>query len=249
MNLARRWWSADDDARLLEAVAAAPRTNGRIVWPRVVELLKTPGLTAKKCRTRYCDQLSTDRNHTKITDEEGKRILELYERHGPKWAVIAAHLDRRTPNRIKNYATCRIRAADAAATRNARRRAAVSPPAPKTFWQLSCSPPAVESAHRRTSPPPMPTAVEGIPDVEVGFGADFDEILALGALETRQVEIDAASPTPRAPPPSTISFRVVKRVRPPTITKARTYVFGQSMSQSQLHAKKDAYLVPLLHCA
>ena len=97
--------------------------------------------------------------------------------------------------------------------------------------------------------------------IEEGFGHDFDQIIALGSLNT--VPIDVNPPSPETAPPSptpTITFKIVKKVSRLKTSGNQTFTFGQSRSANNINAlvapAKDkartsiqvVQLVALTHC-
>ena len=61
-----------------------------------------PKKIAKQCRERWSTKLDPKIKKTPWTDNEDERIYMLYKKHGPRWTTIAAELEGRHENQIKN---------------------------------------------------------------------------------------------------------------------------------------------------
>lgn len=91
-------WSAEEDEKLKAYV----QQHGHCNWR---ELPKYAGLSrcGKSCRLRWINYLRPDVKRGNYSKEEEELILQLHQKHGNKWSLIAANLSGRTDNEIKNY--------------------------------------------------------------------------------------------------------------------------------------------------
>ncbi|OMO81805.1 hypothetical protein CCACVL1_12194 [Corchorus capsularis] len=91
-------WHEEEDERLITFV----KLLGSRRWDYVARVsgLKRSG---KSCRLRWLNYLRPNIKHGHISAEEEKIILQLHERWGNKWSMIARKLPGRTDNEIKNY--------------------------------------------------------------------------------------------------------------------------------------------------
>ncbi|XVE96585.1 hypothetical protein REPUB_Repub02eG0235600 [Reevesia pubescens] len=91
-------WQEEEDERLITFV----KLLGSRRWDYVAKVsgLKRSG---KSCRLRWLNYLRPNIKHGHISAEEEKIILQLHERWGNKWSMIARRLPGRTDNEIKNY--------------------------------------------------------------------------------------------------------------------------------------------------
>ena len=95
-NLTKGSWTGLEDQTICRFVEA----HGKKSWTKLAELL--PGRIGKQCRERWINHLDPDINHGPFTADEDKRIIELHQIHGNRWAKIAAFMPNRTCNAIKN---------------------------------------------------------------------------------------------------------------------------------------------------
>ncbi|XWS66818.1 hypothetical protein CRYUN_Cryun05aG0233500 [Craigia yunnanensis] len=97
-------WHEEEDERLITFV----KLLGSRRWDyvaRVSEKLFTfrSKRSGKSCRLRWVNYLCPNIKHGHISAEEEKIILQLHERWGNKWSMIARRLPGRIDNEIKNY--------------------------------------------------------------------------------------------------------------------------------------------------
>lgn len=106
----RKPWSEDEDKKLLEAARAQGFTEGsrQGVWTPdwLAIATEVEGRAPKQCRERLFDNLDPSIDHSPLTQEEEKLLMELVAIHGTKWAVIANAMPhtkgRRPGNQLKN---------------------------------------------------------------------------------------------------------------------------------------------------
>ncbi|KAL7096791.1 hypothetical protein ACP275_10G101800 [Erythranthe tilingii] len=91
-------WLEEEDEQLSAAVAVF----GDKRWDA---LAKSSGLrrNGKSCRLRWMNYLRPNLKHGNISADEERIIIQLHEKWGNKWSMIARRLPGRTDNEIKNY--------------------------------------------------------------------------------------------------------------------------------------------------
>uniref|UniRef100_A0A8C8R8L8 Small nuclear RNA activating complex polypeptide 4 n=1 Tax=Pelusios castaneus TaxID=367368 RepID=A0A8C8R8L8_9SAUR len=90
-NLRRGFWTPEEDAKLLAAVAKYGEHN----WYKI--RAEVPGRNDYQCRDRYINALHHDVKKGKWSLEEENKFIELTEKHGVgHWTKIASELTHRT---------------------------------------------------------------------------------------------------------------------------------------------------------
>ncbi|XP_075521908.1 uncharacterized protein LOC142555105 isoform X2 [Primulina tabacum] len=97
-------WTLSEDNILREYV----KKHGEGNWGSIQEI---SGLdkSGKSCRNRWANYLRPNLKKGAFSAEEEKLIIELHGEHGNKWAHIAAQLQGRTDNEVKNYWNMRLK--------------------------------------------------------------------------------------------------------------------------------------------
>ncbi|AEO62539.1 uncharacterized protein THITE_2106830 [Thermothielavioides terrestris NRRL 8126] len=95
--LSKKGWEGEEDLRLLELHAAYGPN-----WTHIARGMGSK--SAKQCRERYTQQLRPGLNRSPISEEEGRRIMEMVQESGQRWAQIARNLGtNRSDNQVKNW--------------------------------------------------------------------------------------------------------------------------------------------------
>ncbi|XP_057450542.1 transcription factor MYB41 [Lotus japonicus] len=91
-------WTPEEDQKLVDYI----QKHGHGKWRT---LPKNAGLKrcGKSCRLRWANYLRPDIKRGKFSLEEEEAIIQLHSVLGNKWSTIAANLQGRTDNEIKNY--------------------------------------------------------------------------------------------------------------------------------------------------
>lgn len=88
-------WAKEEDQAIIDFVAS----NGKN-WALISKMM--PTRNGKQIRDRFLNYLDPNINRDKFTEEEDKKIIESYIKHGSKWSVIAKNFLGRTGDMIKN---------------------------------------------------------------------------------------------------------------------------------------------------
>lgn len=96
-NLVKGSWTRDEDEKIIHYVM----TNGTKSWTKLATIL--PGRIGKQCRERWQNHLDPNLNKGPWTPEEDKLLIELHEKYGNKWSVLATLIPHRSDNNIKNH--------------------------------------------------------------------------------------------------------------------------------------------------
>lgn len=94
-GIVRGCWSKEEDERIVELV----HTLGK-AWSKISKILSSRN--GKQIRDRYINVLDPNIKKGKFSEEEDRFLIEMYFKHGPKWAVIAKYFRYRTADMIKN---------------------------------------------------------------------------------------------------------------------------------------------------
>ncbi len=101
-------WSEQEDAQL---AALAERYHGRN-WDAIAEAFSHGSMTpktARQCRERWHNHLNPGIKDHPWTEEESDRLIELHQKYGNKWSLLAGMMAGRTDNSIKNFFFCKLR--------------------------------------------------------------------------------------------------------------------------------------------
>jgi hypothetical protein len=90
-------FTPEEDRRLSEAIGQF----GLFDWDSVAE--RMPGRSSRQCRDRWNYYLNPDISNLPWTEEEERLLIEKYEKHGPRWAMIAKFFDGRSDTNVKNH--------------------------------------------------------------------------------------------------------------------------------------------------
>lgn len=88
-------WKKEEDEQIIKLV----KKYGN-AWSKISREIKTRN--GKQIRDRYLNVLDPSVNKDKFTYSEDVYLLKLFNKHGPKWAVIARYFPLRTADMIKN---------------------------------------------------------------------------------------------------------------------------------------------------
>ncbi|CAM6126551.1 unnamed protein product [Calypogeia fissa] len=103
-DLRKGAWTAEEDEKLRKYIEAHGTGHWRSVGRKA-------GLQrcGKSCRLRWTNYLRPDIKHGNFSPEEEKLIVELHASFGSRWSLIAARLQGRTDNDIKNHWNTRLK--------------------------------------------------------------------------------------------------------------------------------------------
>ena len=99
-------WTSEEDRVLLQQIAAKQTRpphqppSSYYYWPTIADAV--PNRTAKQCRERYVNQLTSTLKKSDWTEREDATLVRLYQVHGTKWSLMAKILGGRSDNGIKN---------------------------------------------------------------------------------------------------------------------------------------------------
>lgn len=89
-------WSDQEDALLTKLESQMPHVFKN--WGKLAAHM--PGRTSKQCRERWRQYLDPRLNRSLFSPQEDERLIQLYEKLGKQWSLIAKHLDGRTENSV-----------------------------------------------------------------------------------------------------------------------------------------------------
>ena len=87
-------WKREEDIKIIELVAKYGKA-----WSKISKTLGTRN--GKQIRDRYINVLDPEIKKGKFTEEEDNMLINLYYKHGPKWATIAKYYNNRTADMVK----------------------------------------------------------------------------------------------------------------------------------------------------
>jgi len=96
-------WTIEEDISLTKYIKIYSDKN----WTEISR--RVPGRTSKQCRERWVNVLQPGVKKGEWTPSDDKKIFKLYIEYGARWTEIAAQINGRTENSIKNrfYSTLR----------------------------------------------------------------------------------------------------------------------------------------------
>ena len=95
-------WTKEEDDLLIQYVEQYGTK-----WTEISKKMKNR--TGKQIRDRYLNSLQPSINKSHFTEEEDKKILELYAKYGKAWSGIACELPGRTADMVKNRFYCTLK--------------------------------------------------------------------------------------------------------------------------------------------
>ena len=96
-NVQRSRFSKEEDELLKRLVSSQSHPK----WSEIARCLNNR--TARQCRERYNNYLRPDLINGPWSIEEENLLIELYERHGPKWSLISQSFNSRSSVNVKNH--------------------------------------------------------------------------------------------------------------------------------------------------
>lgn len=94
-DIIRGKFSKEEDKKIIELVNIYGKN-----WSEISKVLKTR--SGKQIRDRYLNVLDSHLNRGKFTEDEDKKLLRLFLKHGPKWSKIAQFFSNRSSDKIKS---------------------------------------------------------------------------------------------------------------------------------------------------
>lgn len=88
-------WKREEDLRIIDLVNKYGKS-----WSKISKILGTRN--GKQIRDRFINVLDPEIRKGKFTEEEDKKLIQLFRQYGPKWATIAKYYANRTADMIKN---------------------------------------------------------------------------------------------------------------------------------------------------
>ncbi|OHS92703.1 hypothetical protein TRFO_40978 [Tritrichomonas foetus] len=92
----RNPFTQEEDAKLVELVSSHLYPN----WITISKFL--PGRTARQCRERWTEYLDPTIKFEPWSDEEDQLLVDLVQKNGHRWTLIARSFNGRTDNDVKN---------------------------------------------------------------------------------------------------------------------------------------------------
>ncbi|KAL5101571.1 hypothetical protein RYX36_005898 [Vicia faba] len=97
-------WQPGEDALLREYV----RKCGAKKWDKLREKTNVP-IDGKNCRFRWLNCVKPSLKKYQFSEEEGRKLIHLYNQLGPKWSQMVSQFLGRTNNELKNFINSRKR--------------------------------------------------------------------------------------------------------------------------------------------
>lgn len=107
----RCMWTSREDEVLLQMASRGNASD----WTRIADALNALRTchalqrTPKQCRERWHNRVNPAIKTSPWTEEETDKFFQLFQKHGPKWSLIALELAGRTDNTVKNFFYCKLR--------------------------------------------------------------------------------------------------------------------------------------------
>jgi myb proto-oncogene protein len=88
-------WKKEEDVEIMKLVSKYGKS-----WSKISKILNTRN--GKQIRDRFINVLDPEIKKGKFTDEEDRKLIQLFQQYGPKWATISKYYPNRTADMIKN---------------------------------------------------------------------------------------------------------------------------------------------------